>query len=217
MNAEHLLDAIGLLDDDLIQEAEGPVSSKETPNYRAWMGWAACLAVVIVLHFAIPHLGSFGSGANSGGASSPPKSSESSGGAGWPGASNGESADPTLTPDEPSAPSSSAGWSPSDSTSVDEFGPPEGIPQAVGDWCAAIMVDGTVYWSTEEFVKLTPEESRVRYTTAPINGEPEEEGQTNFAEAGVPYTVLEDGTVAVRWNGETGTWCIFIPVPPGEQ
>ena len=45
MTREHLLAAMGLLDDDLIREAEEPVSRKKW-NREAWISLAACLAMM---------------------------------------------------------------------------------------------------------------------------------------------------------------------------
>ena len=56
MNTEYLLDAIGLLDDDLIQEAETCSAPKRRSGYRSWMSLAACLAVVVVLGYGLTHI-----------------------------------------------------------------------------------------------------------------------------------------------------------------
>ena len=52
MNTEHLLDAIGLLDDDLIREAEEYKSLRKRPNYRRRGSLAACCALVLALGLA---------------------------------------------------------------------------------------------------------------------------------------------------------------------
>lgn len=62
MNSEHLLDAIGLLDDDLIREAEE--YRRPGRNWRPWISLAACLAVVLTLGYAVTHL-EFGMGGGS--------------------------------------------------------------------------------------------------------------------------------------------------------
>lgn len=54
MNPEHLLDAIGLLDDDLIREAEAYRPPRR--DYSRWLSLAACLAVVLTLGYAVTHL-----------------------------------------------------------------------------------------------------------------------------------------------------------------
>lgn len=77
MNAEHLLDAIGLLDDDLIREAESYRRPKR--NYKPWIGLAACLAVVLTLRWGLSHIGM--------GGGSPASGNGMSGGAAEPAAS----------------------------------------------------------------------------------------------------------------------------------
>lgn len=61
MNAEYLLDAIGRLDDDLVQEAERYRRPKA--RYGRLLGWAACFAVVISLGYILTHVGGMGGGA----------------------------------------------------------------------------------------------------------------------------------------------------------
>lgn len=57
MNTESLLDAIGLIDDDLILDAEQPSARpKVVPLRKKWASWAACLAVVVVLGYGVTHL-----------------------------------------------------------------------------------------------------------------------------------------------------------------
>ena len=51
MSREHLLEAIGLLDDDLIREAEEYRRSRR--NYRPWISLAACLVVVLALVYLL--------------------------------------------------------------------------------------------------------------------------------------------------------------------
>ena len=55
MNAEHLLDAIGQLDDDLVQAAEHYHRPKA--RYGQLLGWAASFAVVLLLGYWVTHLG----------------------------------------------------------------------------------------------------------------------------------------------------------------
>ena len=58
MNTEHILDAIGLLDDDLIRGAEEYSRPRASFDYRRWIGLAASfvvvLALLIITNFA-PH------------------------------------------------------------------------------------------------------------------------------------------------------------------
>lgn len=65
MSREHLLEAIGLLDDDLIREAEEYRRSRR--NYRPWISLAACLVVVLALGYGVTRLRTVGE--MSGGAS----------------------------------------------------------------------------------------------------------------------------------------------------
>ena len=59
MNAEYLLDAIGRLDDDLVQEAE---QYRRRAHYGRWMGLAASLAVVILAGYVLTHVGGMSGG-----------------------------------------------------------------------------------------------------------------------------------------------------------
>ena len=45
MTSEYLLDAMGLLDDDMIQDAEE--GAKPAFHWQRWGAWAACLALVV--------------------------------------------------------------------------------------------------------------------------------------------------------------------------
>lgn len=191
MSADFLLDALGLLDDDLIADAEAlPARAASPSRVRRWAALAACLAVVLFLGYGAARLsllpweggGGLSSGGNApdGGAAgeaSPPD--DSSGGA-----------------VEPPSPGSASG-----------------ADSSAGDWHAAIQVDGVLYWSTGQVLAAEVEESAIRETTSYICGLPEEEGQTNFAPAGTPYAVTGDG-VAVLLDGE---WVLFSPVPPWES
>ena len=55
MTSEYLLDAIGLLDDDMIQDAEE--GAKPAFHWRRWGAWAACLALVVALGYGASQLG----------------------------------------------------------------------------------------------------------------------------------------------------------------
>lgn len=66
MNTDFLLDAIGLIDDDLILDAEQQsVGPKVVPFRTKLTAWAACLAVVVVLGYGITHLPLMGSKSDS--------------------------------------------------------------------------------------------------------------------------------------------------------
>ena len=79
MTGEHLLNAMGLLDDDLIQEAEEYRRSRRGGG--PWLGLAASFAVVLVLGYGAVRLGTVGGANNmSGGASAPAASAPAGGG-----------------------------------------------------------------------------------------------------------------------------------------
>lgn len=88
MTSEYLLDAVGLIDDDLIQDAEALPRPKAIRWHR-WGSWAACLALVLTLGYGVTHFGvgskncsssapsaSYAAGEN--GASAPPQEPDSS-------------------------------------------------------------------------------------------------------------------------------------------
>jgi len=200
MNAEYLLDAVGLLDDDLIREAETCTVRRQRPRYRTWMAWAACLAVVIALGYGAAHI-RMGGGSVSGGnaASSAAPSAESSAGSA---AAGGSSASGEAAP--PNSQEQSSGAS--------DPGPNDG--SSAGDWQAAIMVDGVVYWSTDTPVSAEVDESAIRAVTSYTDAQPEEDGQTNFDRGLTTQYAMTDGGLLVRMNGE---WILFDPVPPWER
>lgn len=197
MNAEYLLDAVGLLDDDLIREAETYVPRRERINYRAWLGLAACLAVVAALGYGMTHL------RMGGGAAAP-----SGGAAGAPAASNGSIAPAPSAP----APGESLGGGPSgDMPNESESSAPVG---SEADYCAAIMVDGTLYWSTGTPVPVEPTEEAIRTVTGYTDTVPEEDGQINFDQSLTTQYAMTDMGLVVLMDNE---WVLFDPVPPWEQ
>lgn len=68
MTREHLLEAMGLLDDDLIQEAEKPVNRKKW-NRDAWISLAACLAIVLTIGYGVVRNGWWSANSSSGSSS----------------------------------------------------------------------------------------------------------------------------------------------------
>ena len=215
MTANHLLDAMGLLDDELIQEAEEYKRGKGK-NYGTWLAWAASFAVVLVLGYGLTHLniGMSGGTANGGaagdsqGASGAPSTSSGGGavnGATWEGDQSAIEALPNEKPDDVIAPDGDASFD----GAVDIFGMEPGqVP--------AIMVDGTLYWDASTTSVIRPEEEAgVRFSTSYTDGEPFEDGQTNFHPEVVRYMVLENGTVAVNWNW-SNEWHILSSERPPE-
>ena len=132
MNAGDILDAIGLLDDSLIQEAEEYSRPRKQAGYRPWISLAACLAVVIALGYGAVRLTYLGGGNGSGAAPGQAgcASNESQGGLAPPPGSGIDN-----TPSEDQAPDSA------------EPALPEEVDQSVngGGHRPAIMVDGILY------------------------------------------------------------------------
>ena len=180
MYADFLLDAVGLIDDDLILDAETcPAARRAAPLLlvRRWAALAACLALVIALGYRASQLGTAG---------------------GSSGASNGAST------------SSGGGTAGNETTG----GSPSSGTEESGDYPAAIMVDGVLYWSTDEILAGEVDPSIIRDTTSyTTDGMPEEDGQTNFAREGTQYAVTADG-VAVLVGHE---WVLFEPAPSWAQ
>ncbi len=196
MNAEYLLDAMGLLDDDLVEEAERYSRPKLKANYGRWMGLAASLAVVIALGYALTHLGMGGgssmapSGAGAASApaaSTPAAAGESLGG----GMMFDNSADGSV--DDPEAP---------------EPDEPQGGDQ--GEQYPVIMVDGVLYRSTGQPVPGEPAEEAIQTVTGYTNSLPEADGQTNFSQdLTAQYAMTGQGLVVLMDN----EWVLFEPVP----
>ena len=76
-----------------------------------------------------------------------------------------------------------------------------------GDYTATIMVNGTLYYSTDKIVAIKVDENDIQYTTSYAkDGVPKEDGETNFnRDTGNPYVVLDD-MVAVLIDNE---WIAF--------
>ena len=200
MNAGDILDAIGLLDDSLIQEAEEYSRPRKQAGYRPWISLAACLAVVIALGYGAVRLtylgGSNGSGAAPGQAGC--ASNEPQGGSAPPPGAGIDNA-----PSEDQAPD------------VAEPALPEETDQSVngGEHRPAIMVDGILYWSTGVPAAEAVDEGDVRTVTSYINTVPEMDGQTNFSQdLSARYAMTSQG-LAVWMDGE---WILFEPAAPEE-
>ena len=73
-----------------------------------------------------------------------------------------------------------------------------------GDFPAAIMVNGTIYYSTNNVVPVEVDESVIQYTTSYAeNGIPQKEGETNFnRDLGTPYVVVAGNKVVVLIDNE---------------
>ncbi len=103
MNSEFLLEAIGLIDDELISDAERRTAKTVIPLAKI-LSWAACLAVVIVLGYGVTHLRMGGAGNSAAPAASAPAASTPAASTPAAGAPSGEA---PAAP-EPAAPAASA-------------------------------------------------------------------------------------------------------------
>lgn len=93
MTREHLLEAMGLLDDELIREAEKPVARKKW-NRDAWISLAACLAIVLTIGYGMIQNGWQSANSSSGSSSAGAAAEDWTGGSGDSTASSGTAAAP---------------------------------------------------------------------------------------------------------------------------
>ncbi len=212
MSAEHLLDAIGLLDDDLIQEAEAYAAQGRKPGHRTWLAWAAVFAVMVALSYGASHLGMGGNSADpgwvSGGANSAPAASTPA--ASTPAATEGPS--PSEPAGSPSADVALGASADSAGSNAESGGETEKI-QGTEDFCPAVMVDGVLYWSTGRAVSGEVDEGAARGVTSYTSALPEADGQSNFSQdLSAKYTWTQEGLAVLMDGG----WVLFDPVPPGE-
>lgn len=203
MNTEHLLDAIGLLDDDLIQEAERYSRPKASADYSRWLGLAASFVVVIALGYLLRN-GIFMGGGNS--------------------AAPGNTASGGM--ENQGAASTATGSSTGEDTFPDYAGdlnqetyepePEEMDPDIPGQSGAspAIMVDGVLYWSTGVPVPGEVDESVLQPVTGYTSALPEMDGQTNFSQDLSARYAMTDLGLVVLMDGE---WILFDTVPPWER
>lgn len=196
MTSEHLLDAIGLLDDGLIREAEAYQPPRR--DYSRWISLAASAAVVLTLGYGAFQLKDIGMG---GGAA--PENQGSGGAAGAPGSSVGIQGVPSAGVESPD--NSFAGGA------SDMELPPAAEP---ADPCLpeetenlAVLIDGGLYRSTGESVRLSPDEGEVRYGLSWVI----EESWESSPEPDRRWLMLEDGRAAVLWDVEEWEWLIFAP------
>lgn len=167
MNSDYLLDCIGLIDDDLIADAEErPAPRRPAIPLRTWGTLAACLVLVLALGYAVTHIRMGGSTAA-------------------PAEPTAPAAPAPADPEAPTAPASE----PSYGESVG------GAPSE--DQRAAIMVDGVLYWSTGAPVPVEPAPSVVRVSDSYTDGLPEKDGQNNFSSESVEYAKIDMGVVVL--------------------
>jgi len=194
MNSEFLLECVGLIDDDLIADAEQPVA-KRPVRWSYWSGLAACLVLAAVLGYGVTHLdlGMGGAGNSAAPAASAPAGSTPAASTPAPATSTPAAPEPGASPQEPSS-GEMAG----------------GAPQE-GEQCPAIMVDGVVYRSTGNPVPGEPDPSVIRTSGSYTDGEPVEDGQNNFSRESVQYAQTDLGVVVLMDH----EWVLFTPDPPG--
>lgn len=191
MNAEYLLDAVGLLDDDLLREAEE--YHRPRRDYRPWIGLAASFAVVLTLGYALTHLGMGGGAA--------PGNQASGGAASAPAGSYGGA---EVLPPEEAPPASAEG---PDGSGMQGGGSTPADPCApVEAETLAVLIDGGLYRSTGEIIQLSPEEGEVQYG---LSWHDEESGEDRVEPR--RWLMLEDGTVAVSWDTQEHGWLVFAP------
>ena len=199
MNAEHLLDAIGQLDDDLVREAERYRRPKA--RYGFWMGLAASFAVVIALGYVLTHFG-MGGGASGGNGGAP-----ASGNSMLPG---GDSGAPNMGED-----GNQGGAFASDV-------PPEAMPSAPGSENAEEPGSpqeaprGTVYVHgdrSDNTYILTGEV----LTELPEDGEPVLLGELLALEQDSPWrTTVEEYVGLNLWaENEDILYAVYVELPEG--
>lgn len=211
MNAEYLLDAIGRLDDDLIQEAERYRRPKA--RYGRLLGLAASFAVVIALGYVLTHVGgmrgggapSFSGGGNNGAPAS--GNSAPSGDSMLPGGYSGAGEDGTGAPFKPDVPTEASPTAPSGenaeapSSSSDLQGAPPG----------AIFVCGAQgnYILTGEVLAELPE-----------GGEPVLLGTLSalYPDSPSPCTTVEEYVGLNLWAENDGAdilYAVYVELPEG--
>ena len=196
MNAEYLLDAVGLVDDDLLREAEE--YRRPRRDYRPWLGLAACVAVVLTLRWGLTHIGMGGGAA--------PENQMSGGAAGAPSASYGGAEEyPPASAEGPDGSGMQGGGDWPEPSSPDAAAPQE-PGMAVEADTLAVLIDGGLYRSTGEIIQLSPDEGEVQYG---LSWYDEESGENRVEPR--RWLMLEDGTVAVSWDIQEHGWLVFAP------
>ena len=208
MNTEHILDAIGLLDDDLIWEAEE--YSRPRRDYRPWIGLAASFAIVLTLGYVLTHL-------NLGmGGSAAPGNGMSGGAAGSPaGSYGGAEAPPPASTEGPDGSGPQSGEGPG---SPDAAAPQE--PGAFGDsevgsseqgqqgiWVRGIYQAWTYYALSGDTVRELPPDSVPVGILSSL-----------YPDAPSPYTNAEAYVGLELWKrpGESLPTVLYVVLPDGQ-
>ena len=202
MTSEHILDAIGLLDDDLIREAEEYRRPRARFDCRRWGSLAACCALVIALGYGAVRLGLMSGGFyknTSGGAANAPAASA-------PAASEPDLSAPS---EEIDGSLKGEGWPDPEPDSPAGSGPVE--PGAPAETLRpTIMVDGVLYQSTGRQLPGEPDPGIIQTVVSYTSGTPEMDGQSNFSEDLSARYALTGMGLAVLVEEE---WVLFEPVP----
>lgn len=162
MSGLHLLEAMGLLDDDLIQEAERYRRVRPRAQYGKWLGWAASFAVVLVLGYGLTHLGMGGGSSMSGGngAAAPPAGAAPSSPAAGESKEN-QSAQNGAAPD-------SAGGSEAPCSPPEELAP-DGLPLLEPGFADGGMgFEGLLYYRFSEMDNGNPWREEMEPETLPV-------------------------------------------------
>lgn len=204
MNAEYLLDAIGLLDDGLIREAEE--YSRPRRDYRPWIGLAASFAVILTLGYALTHL-------NLGmGGSAAPGNGMSGGAAGSPaGSYGGAEAPPPASAEGPdgSGPQSGEGPGSPDAAAPQEpgaFGGSEVGSSEQGQqgiWVRGIYQAWTYYALSGDTVRELPPDSVPVGILSSL-----------YPDAPSPYTNAEAYVGLELWRSPDGAY-VYAALPDG--
>lgn len=200
MNSDYLLDCIGLIDDDLIADAEErPAPRRPAIPLRTWGTLAACLVLMLALGYAVTHIRMGGAGSTA--APAEPTAPAAPAPADPEAPAGGANVSGDGSPAEPQAPAAPAP-EPSHEGSVG------GAPSE--DQRAAIMVDGVLYWSTGAPVPVEPAPSVVRVSDSYTDDLPEKDGQNNFSSESVEYAKIDMGVVVLLDH----EWVLFTAETP---
>ncbi|MCI9171181.1 MAG: hypothetical protein HFF42_09705 [Lawsonibacter sp.] len=204
MNSEHLLDAIGLLDDGLIHEAEE--YSRPRRDYRPWISLAASFVIVLTLGYALTHL-NLGMG---GGAA--PENQASGGAANAPaGSYGGAEAPPPVSTEGPdgSGPQSGEGPGSPDAAAPQEpgaFGGSEVGSSEQGQqgiWVRGIYQTWTYYALSGDTIRELPPDSVPVGILSSL-----------YPDAPSPYTDAEAYVGLELWCSPDGAY-VYAALPDG--
>lgn len=185
MTAEELLEAIGQVDDDLIQEAEAYRLPARKPRFSYWKplagGLAACLVLAALFHLPSGMLSGGSSGATAGSQAESSAAADSSAG-------GGSSPQEPESQDEPAGGNASSG-----SDSSWDFVSSETL----------LCTPDRTYTLTGEIISALPEDSR-QLGVLFLEGEDS---------ASHLYTSRKEYAGCMLWQGPDGT--LYVQIPGG--